>query len=210
MSVFTKIWETVKGVIPRIGHASVIDIGRTVLFAVPAIIEDISEFVGMAPAEKIDTICQEIRSRTGIESGAVDIIRDLPADQEDRFFDAIAVLIEIIAKNRLRVAGYFVPGTPVADFSVASAYLEKMLSEKVNDPSPAPVPAKDKADKDELDLNLESFKIGPADLAMVQKIGAKNVPGVMEMDKLAFLAGVVWKNAKLLDRIAADLYSPNN
>jgi len=128
MSVFGKIWNTVKSVIPKIGKVSIIDIGKTVLFAVPEIIEDVTEFVGMAPAEKIDSICDEIRARTGIEEGAVDVIRDLPADKEDLFFDALAVLIEIIAKNRLKVDGYFVPGEPEADFNAAVEYVRAGLS----------------------------------------------------------------------------------
>jgi len=136
MSVFGKIWDTVESVIPAIGKVSIIDIGKTVLFAVPEIIEDVTEFVGMAPVEKIDAVCNEIRARTGVEEGAVDVIRDLPADKEDLFFDALAVLIEIIAKNRMKVDGYFVPGEPEADFSAAVAYIQASMS------ASGPVPGK--------------------------------------------------------------------
>jgi len=204
MSVFTKIWDTIKGVVPKIGKVSIIDIGRTVLFAIPAIIEDVSNFVGMAPAEKVDALCEEIRARTGIEAGAVDIIKDLPADQEDRFFNALAVLVEIIAKNRLSVQGYFVPGTPIADFTASVAYLQAVLL-----PADSPLAVNSSEDKSVLGSELLALNILPAQIAMVQAI-AKGQVTAMRDDQIRVIAGLVVTVANLLNRMAEDLYTPSN
>lgn len=82
------------------------DVLAFALSRLPDLIENAINFGGYDTKEKFDDFLFLFDHYTGIEAGAIDLIKDLPLDQEEAFFDHIKEAARIIGYNRLKVAGY--------------------------------------------------------------------------------------------------------
>lgn len=56
--------------------------------------------------EKLDAWFGTLDAATGVEATAVDVLKDLPADKEELFFDHIISAAKIYAYNRIGVEGF--------------------------------------------------------------------------------------------------------
>lgn len=75
---------------------------------IPNLISQIGEMGNLSDKQKVDEALQSIDYCTGVDTDALDLIRDLPADQEELLFDHLTEVIRILAYNRLKVDGYYV------------------------------------------------------------------------------------------------------
>lgn len=80
-----------------------------IMATLPAVISDVIRFGGMTSKEKFDVFLQGIDDFTGTEAQALDVFKDIPAEAEEKFWDAIKEAARVIGYNQLRVEGFYVP-----------------------------------------------------------------------------------------------------
>jgi len=90
---------------------TVIEVLGKVMALIPEWISKAVLFAGYDNKERFDTFLQGFDDYTGSDEGAVDLIRDLPADKEEEFFDHIKEAGRILGYNQLKVPGFFVDET---------------------------------------------------------------------------------------------------
>ncbi len=87
------------------------DILMKVIGFIPGLIAQVGKIDELSNEQKIEEALQAFDDYTGSDVGALDIIKDMPADKEEEVFDAVKVIIRNTAFCKLRVAGYYVdPG----------------------------------------------------------------------------------------------------
>jgi hypothetical protein len=89
------------------GKAKVTDILVELMATLPKAILDAIAFGQITTVEQLDDALLALDARTGTEIGAWDVIRSLPQDKEEKFFDAFRDMIEILGKNKLKVPEYY-------------------------------------------------------------------------------------------------------
>jgi len=108
MSLFTTLIGTVISTVKMVkDKAKFTEIAMELVTKLPGIIMDMISFNKIDNAEKLDEALAEVDLRTGIDDGAIDIVKDLPADKEEALFDHLKGMIEILGKNKLKVEGYY-------------------------------------------------------------------------------------------------------
>jgi hypothetical protein len=86
---------------------SVIQILSRVMSDLPGWIRKAITFGGYDTREKFDEFLQGFDDFTGSDQGAIDVLKTLPADQEEKFFDHIKEAGRILGYNLLKVPGYY-------------------------------------------------------------------------------------------------------
>jgi len=84
------------------------DVFMRVLSWVPDLVNQVRGIGGMSTKEKIDEALQSMDDLTGVDDGALDLIRDLPADKEEALFDHLTEVIRILSYNKLELEGYYI------------------------------------------------------------------------------------------------------
>ena len=111
MSLFTSVIGLIIGTVKAVrDKAPFTEILMSIITTLPKAIMDAIAYGKISTIEKLDEALEELDLRTGIETGALDVIRDLPADKEEIVFDALKQMIEVLGKNKLKVEGYYVKG----------------------------------------------------------------------------------------------------
>lgn len=112
MSFLNSLIKTVIQTASLVGRkAKFTEIIMQVVTTLPALILDAIAFGKLDNAEKLDEALAVADLRLGEEVGAVDILHDLPPDKEEELSDALLKICEILGKNKLKVEGYYTPGT---------------------------------------------------------------------------------------------------
>jgi len=75
----------------------------------PSMLGAVREFLQSTAEDKIDDALVQLDLHTGLESGAVDILKTLPQDKEEELFDAIKTITCIMVKHGLHVDGFYSP-----------------------------------------------------------------------------------------------------
>lgn len=75
---------------------------------IPQFINQVGAIADMDDKAKVDEALKSIDDFTGVDVGAFDLIRDLPAEKEEELFDHINEALRIMAYNRLKVRGYYI------------------------------------------------------------------------------------------------------
>jgi len=75
---------------------------------IPNVISQVDQFGDLSTEAKVDDALAAFDKYTGSDEGAIDVVRDLPADKEEELFDHVKGILGIILKNRLKIKGYFV------------------------------------------------------------------------------------------------------
>jgi len=83
---------------------------------IPQLLVQVQEYAGMGDKAKIDDLLHSADALTGIDEGATDIFRDLPADKEEELFDYAIEIVRILAYNRCRVSGYYIDESGTRDY----------------------------------------------------------------------------------------------
>jgi len=137
MSLLSRIVDGIIDTVQKIGRkAKFTDIIKSIISWIPGVVFDLGALRDADAATRIDAAIAELKRLTGTEPGAFDLIKDLPQDKEDRLFNAIGDMIEILAKHQARVPGYFVEGLtdesdPQLINSLAMAAVEKAFQGKI-------------------------------------------------------------------------------
>lgn len=137
MSLLSRIVDGIIDTVQKIGRkAKFTDIIKSIISWIPGVVFDLGALRDADAATRIDAAIAELKRLTGTEPGAFDLIKDLPQDKEDRLFNAIADMIDILAKHQARVPGYFVDGLtdesdPQLINSLAMAAVEKVFQGKI-------------------------------------------------------------------------------
>ena len=84
------------------------DVFMRVLSWVPDLVNQVRGIGGMSTKEKIDEALRSLDDLTGLDDGALDLIRDLPADKEEALFDHLTEVIRILSYNKLELEGYYI------------------------------------------------------------------------------------------------------
>ena len=90
------------------GKAKFSDIIMQLMAKLPEAVLKAIEYGHIDSVAKLDDALAALDAYTGIEPGALDIIKDLPADKEEELFKALGKMVEILAKNKMKVPGYYV------------------------------------------------------------------------------------------------------
>jgi len=83
------------------------EIIMSVITTLPKAIMDAITFGKIPNVQKLEEALEELDLRTGIDAGALDVIKDLPPDKEELVFDYIKGIIDILGKNKLKIDGYY-------------------------------------------------------------------------------------------------------
>ena len=70
-------------------------------------VEKAINYGGMSTQAKFDSWLETIDQTTGTDPGAVDVFRNIPAEQEEQLFDHFKEAARIYGYNLLRVPGYY-------------------------------------------------------------------------------------------------------
>jgi len=108
MSLLSTAFSAVIMLIKSIGKKKISEIALDLITTLPKAIMDAIDYGKLTNVQMLDEALDELDLRTGVDAGAFDIMHDLPADKEEQLFDAMSKCIEIIGKNKLKVAGYYV------------------------------------------------------------------------------------------------------
>lgn len=87
------------------------DILMKVVGFIPDVIGQVGKIEEMSTKEKVDEALEAFDAYTGSDAGALDIIKDMPADKEEEVFDAVKVIVKNAAYCKLKVPGFFVDET---------------------------------------------------------------------------------------------------
>jgi hypothetical protein len=115
MSIFTSIINGVVSVVKMVkDKASFADIAMSLVTQLPQMILDMIQAGKISTVEKLDEALEELDLRTGMDVGALDVVRNLPPDKEEKLFDHLKGIIQILGKHKLKVEGYYTePAPPV-------------------------------------------------------------------------------------------------
>lgn len=75
---------------------------------IPEIVSQIRGVGEMSTKEKIDEALRTVDDMTGTDKGAIDVVRNLPADKEEELFDYLVEVIRILAYNKIKLDGYYI------------------------------------------------------------------------------------------------------
>jgi hypothetical protein len=89
------------------GKPKVTDVLLELVSKLPSAILDAIKFGQISSVEQLEDALIALDARTGVDIGALDVIRTLPQDKEEQFFDNLKGIIEILGKNSLKVEGYY-------------------------------------------------------------------------------------------------------
>lgn len=102
-----------KGVIQLVksfkGKPKLTDVFTQVIIQLPALVNAAIDIWGANSKEKFDEFLLTLDTFTGTDEGALDLFKDIPADAEEKFWDAIKDAARVIGYNKLKVEGYYVP-----------------------------------------------------------------------------------------------------
>jgi len=108
MSLLTSLIDiavnTVKAVFAKAKFSEIL---MQLVISLPKAIMDAIQYGKISSVEKLEEALGEFDLRTGSDAGALDIIKDLPADKEEEAMDALRKIVEILGKNKLKVDGYY-------------------------------------------------------------------------------------------------------
>lgn len=90
------------------GKPKFTDVLMKLLGFIPDLIAQVGRIEDLSTEDKIEEALLAFDDYTGSDAGAIDIIRDMPADKEEELFDALKVVIRNMAFCKLKVHGYYV------------------------------------------------------------------------------------------------------
>lgn len=114
MSFLNDVIGTVLKTVQLVGSkANFSTIIMTVASELPKLIVQAIDFGKLNTEQMLDDALQTADLRLGSDFGAIDVLHDLPPDKEEELTDAVLKVCEVLGKNRLKVEGYYQPGTEV-------------------------------------------------------------------------------------------------
>lgn len=112
MGIVTQLLRKAIEVVKLIGgKPKFTDVFMRVVTWIPELVNQIRSVGEMSTKEKIDEALRSVDDLTGVDDGAFDLVRDLPADKEELLFDHLSEVIRILAYNKIKLAGYYVDET---------------------------------------------------------------------------------------------------
>jgi hypothetical protein len=112
MGIVTQLLRKAIEVVKLIGgKPKFTDVFMRVVTWIPELVNQIRSVGEMSTKEKIDEALRSVDDLTGVDDGALDLVRDLPADKEELLFDHLSEVIRILAYNKIKLAGYYIDET---------------------------------------------------------------------------------------------------
>jgi len=73
---------------------------------IPSLISSLMQFNGNTTADQVDTVLHAADGFLGSDPDAIDLLKTLPPDMEEKLTDAALTMTEILIKNSLKLPGY--------------------------------------------------------------------------------------------------------
>lgn len=109
MSVLNSIFSTAVGLWRFFGgKPKWSDVVGRVTRDVFDLVDQAITFGNMDNRKKFDDFLQALDLKTGADPGAVDMLKDVPADQEEVFWDHIVEAARVYGYCKLKIPGFFV------------------------------------------------------------------------------------------------------
>jgi hypothetical protein len=113
MSIFSSIISGIISVVKLVKEKAIFtDIAMNLIVQLPQMILDMIAANKLDTEAKLDEALEELDLRTGMDAGALDVVRNLPADKEEDLFDHLKGIIQILGKHKLKVEGYYIEPAP--------------------------------------------------------------------------------------------------
>lgn len=111
MSIFKDLFNVAKTIVKTVagGGGSITDLIMSIAMQLPNLISQVKGFIGADAKLKIDEGLEGFDELTGTDEGAIDLVKDLPADKEEEALDHLKELIRILAYSKAKVDGYYIP-----------------------------------------------------------------------------------------------------